>query len=76
MLSDSLSSVAKSIISFDIPAGIGFFLAAPSAASFPSMPIWALTQAIVYLCVCQDIFLSASTVFKAIVDLKSTFFRA
>ena len=72
-----------------IPVGLGFFiivsvlflfsalfLAALSAASFPSMPVRALTQAIVHLCVRQDMFLSASSVFKAIVDLRSILFRA
>ena len=68
--------MAESIISFDIPAGTWFFtigivlvsfsapfLAAQFAALFPSMPIWALTQAIVHLCVRQDMFSSASDVF-------------
>ena len=62
--------MAESIISFGIPAGIEFFfakgsvlvlfsapfLAALSAVSFPSMPIWALTQAIAHLCVRQAMF--------------------
>ena len=66
----------ESIIFFDIPASIVFFtivsvlvlfsapfLAAPPAASFPSMATWALTQAIVHLRVRQDMFSSASAVF-------------
>ena len=52
------------------------FLAASSAASFPSVPIWALTQAIVHFLVSQDMFSYASAVFSAILDLSSMLFRA
>ena len=84
--------MAESTISFDVPAGNGVFTirylgsalalfsspfhAALSIASFPSVPIWALTQAIVHFCVYQDMFSSASAVFKAIFYLKLTFFSA
>ena len=75
--------MAESIISFNKPAGIRVFiipvcsvlvlfsapfLAAPSVASIPSMPVWPLTKAVVHLCVHQDMFLSASAVFKTTVS--------
>ena len=49
-------------------------LAASSAASFPSVPIWALTQASVHPFTLLFKFYSASAVLRAMDDLKSILF--
>ena len=76
--------MALSILDFAVLPGIGVFivlsflsvfsapfLAAASAASFPVVPMWAFTQAIVQPFVLYFRFSSASNVLSAIVDLKS-----
>ena len=51
-------------------------LAASSAVSLPSVPIWAFTQASVHFLVCYAMFSIDSAVFSAMFDLKSMLFRA
>ena len=79
---------AVSINFFNMPGGGGVFLickmlflfsapsrAGSSAASLPSVPMWALTKAILHFFVRRAMFSSASAVFRAVVELKSILFN-